>query len=115
MDLETIEKPLDVTAFTSAMIDEEIEKEAGVKSSSDKKSISLLFLKKPLLKISKLRLGPYHSEHVKENKLSAKMGRRDIQFYDVYKLGKPEDDVQRIQDKGYRLDGVLEGDDDDEG
>ena len=68
-----------------------------------------LFSKKPLLKISKLRLGQYQNGHLQANKLSNKMGRRDIQFYDLYKLKKPEESVTSLQDKGYLLDGVLTG------
>ena len=37
------------------------------------------------------------------------MGRRDIQFYDLYKLDKPEKDVEKLQDKSYAIDGILRG------
>ena len=37
------------------------------------------------------------------------MGRRDIQFYDLYKREKPDTDVEKLQDKGYLLKGVLQG------
>ena len=46
---------------------------------------------------------------MQENKLSEKMGRRDIQFYDLYKREKPDTDVEKLQDKGYLLKGVLQG------
>ena len=50
------------------------------------------------------------SRHIKENKLSEKMGRRDIQFYDLYKLEKPaQPDVERLKDKGFPLEGILKG------
>ena len=37
------------------------------------------------------------------------MGRRDIQFYDLYKLDKPEKDVEKLTDKSYAIDGILKG------
>ena len=57
-NLDIPEIPLDITSFTSAMIDEEIEKEAsGGKLATPKKTptTTMLFSRKPLLKISKLR------------------------------------------------------------
>lgn len=38
------------------------------------------------------------------------MGRRDIQFYDLYKLKKPAQEVENLENKGYLLDGILTGD-----
>lgn len=35
------------------------------------------------------------------------MGRRDIQFYDMYRRGKPENDVETLKAKGYQLEGIL--------
>ena len=61
------------------------------------------------MQISKLRLGKQQSKHLKENKLSEKMGRRDIQFYDLYKLDKQPVDVEKLQDKGFLLEGILKG------
>ena len=54
-------------------------------------------------------MAAHQSRHLKENKLSEKMGRRDIQFYDLYKLQKPPSDVEKLQDKGYLLEGILTG------
>mmetsp|Transcript_39539 Transcript_39539/g.51786 ORF Transcript_39539/g.51786 Transcript_39539/m.51786 type:complete len:166 (-) Transcript_39539:599-1096(-) len=74
-------------------------------------SVKQLFSKKPLLQISKLR-PTYHqgrNHHFKPNKLSEKMGRRDIQFYDLYKLSKPDDAVEKLTDKSYALEGILRG------
>ena len=47
--------------------------------------------------------------HLIKNKLSEKMGRRDIQFYDVYKLRKPAEDVSAVHNTGYPLEGILTG------
>ena len=38
------------------------------------------------------------------------MGRRDIQFYDLYKREKPTNDCTKLTDKGYLLEGILKGD-----
>lgn len=92
---------MDFSLYTHLMLEDK-EKQ----SSSSK----FLFSKKPLLQISKLKLGIEQSQHLKRNKLSEKMGRRDIQFYDLYKLGKQPKDVENLTDKGYLLDGVLKGD-----
>ena len=37
------------------------------------------------------------------------MGRRDIQFYDLYKREKAETDVEKLKEKGYLLEGILKG------
>lgn len=37
------------------------------------------------------------------------MGRRDIQFYDLYMREKPDEEVVKLQDKNYMLDGILKG------
>lgn len=56
-----------------------------------------IFSKKPLLQISGLK--KYHDNSLDlltQNKLSDKLSRRDIQFYDLYKvdkLGKSEDAI----------------------
>ena len=94
---------IDFSLYTRAMLDDQ----ANHKESD---ACSSLFNSKPLLKISKLRLSLQQSRHLKENKLSEKMGRRDIQFYDMYKREKPASDVQKLADKGYLLDGILKGD-----
>ena len=47
--------------------------------------------------------------HVVKNKLSEKMGRRDVQFYDLYKKHRFEEDVQNMKNKGFEIDGVLSG------
>lgn len=75
-----------------------------------KASSAYLFAKKPLLQISQLKMAANQSQHLKRNKLSEKMGRRDIQFYDLYKLKKPAQEVENLENKGYLLDGVLAGD-----
>jgi hypothetical protein len=38
------------------------------------------------------------------NRLSDKMGRRDFIFYDLYKLKDSKEDVQSLQNEGYRFD-----------
>lgn len=38
------------------------------------------------------------------------MGRRDIQFYDLYKRGKPDDAIEKLENGGYVKEGILEGD-----
>ncbi len=104
---------IDFSLYTKAMIDEEKQNQsqAPKSSRSSKKSECLksLFSKKPLLQISKLRLTHHSTKHQKPNKLSNKMGRRDIQFYDLYKLDKPSDAVEKLRDKSYALEGVLKG------
>ena len=103
---------IDFSLYTKAMIDEEKQKESGgsgnTRSSKKSECIKQLFSKKPLLQISKLRM-THHSKHCKPNKLSDKMGRRDIQFYDLYKLDKPSDAVEKLEDKSYAREGVLKG------
>ena len=60
---------------------------------------SSLFSKKPLLQIAKLyNYQTDSSMHIGKDKLSEKMGRRDIQFYDLYKLDKPKELVQALID-----------------
>lgn len=73
-------KPVDVidfSLFTSAMIDAQ-QGNPGSKSSKKSESLKQLFSKKPLLQISKLRLTQFQNKHLKENKMSEKLGRRDI-------------------------------------
>ena len=43
------------------------------------------------------------------NKLSDKLGRRDIQFYDLYKLDKPEDNMKLLKAKELPFEGILKG------
>ena len=49
------------------------------------------------------------SSHLEKNKLSEKMGRRDVRFYDLYKKHRFEDDVQNLKNHGLHVDGVLAG------
>lgn len=66
-----------------------------------------LFSKKPLLNISQLkRFYDNSSLHLVKDKLSEKMGRRDIQFYDLYKHRKQED-VDAVNSKDFPIEGVL--------
>ena len=69
-------------AAQAGLSEEEREKQKKrAKTNSD-----MLFSKKPLLSISKLRKNyAAQGSHLVKNKLSEKMGRRDIQFYDLYK------------------------------
>ena len=85
---------IDFSLYTSAMINEEAAKKTEQKSGHT--AITQLFAKKPLLQISKLRQTVHQSRHLKPNKLSDKMGRRDIQFYDLYKLDKTPKDVEKL-------------------
>ena len=67
-----------------------------------------LFSKKPLLQISKLK--NYHgdnSAHIVKDKLSDKMDRRDVTFYDLYKLHKPDESVNLLAHNHYPLENVL--------
>lgn len=41
------------------------------------------------------------SDHMIRCKLSEKMGRRDIQFYDLYKLNEPAKAVTELKKEGY--------------
>ena len=59
---------------------------------SNQKIKPALFSKKPLLNIGQLKNYEGNtSTHISKNKLSEKMGRRDIQFYDLYKRNKPRE------------------------
>ena len=67
-----------------------------------------LFSKKPLLQISKLKkFVDNSSEHISKDKLSEKLGRRDIQFYDLYKLNSKDEDVTKLIQSEYPSKGVL--------
>lgn len=44
------------------------------------------------LQIAKLALNTNKTAHIERNKLSDKLGRRDVQFYDLYKLQMPQED-----------------------
>ena len=57
-----------------------------------------LFNKKPLLSIGQLKVKEKESVHVKKDKLSEKLGRRGIKFYDLYMHHKEEKDVRMLQD-----------------
>lgn len=52
--------------------------------------------KQAFLDISKLG-----GEHLQTNKLSEKMNRRDIQFYDLYKLNEPPKSITELKKEGY--------------
>lgn len=67
-----------------------------------------LFNKKPLLSIGKLKLHNSESVHLKKDKLSEKLGRRGIKFYDLYKLHKEDKDVRALMGEGFALNGILE-------
>ena len=45
---------------------------------------------------------------VQMDKLSDKLGRRDIKFYDLYKKHKEDKDVRALKDEGFKLEGVLD-------
>ena len=67
-----------------------------------------IFTKKPLLQISALRrFNDNTSVHLEPNKLSDKLNRRDIQFYDLYKFGKPEEDLNSLLQSQLSREGVL--------
>lgn len=46
--------------------------------------------------------------HLQQNKLSDKMGRRDIQFYDLYKLNEPQASVQELKQTGHDTNGIYD-------
>jgi hypothetical protein len=48
------------------------------------------------------------NHHIQRNKLSEKMGRRDIQFYDLYKLNEPISAVQELRQEGYWTEGIYD-------
>jgi hypothetical protein len=60
-----------------------------------------LFNKKPLLSIAKLKVREKEIIHLKKDKLSDKLGRRDVKFYDLYKHRKDEKDVIMINEQGF--------------
>ena len=65
--------PIDFSLYTRAMLDEEKSMKPGGAPAINKDESSttqFLFSKKPLLKISKLRLTPHQPFHLKENRLS---------------------------------------------
>ena len=41
--------------------------------------------------------------------MSDKLGRRCIQFYDLYKLEKPANEVDKLKDRCYPIEGILQG------
>lgn len=55
-----------------------------------------IFSKKPLLSIADLRLKPGATKHLIKNKLSDKLGRRGIKFYDLYRHHKEDKDVRAL-------------------
>lgn len=40
------------------------------------------------------------SKHITQNKLSDKLSRRDVQYYDLYHLQEPKEDYQRFKCEG---------------
>jgi hypothetical protein len=52
--------------------------------------------KSELIQIKALR-----GSHLEQNKLSDKMGRRDIQFYDLYRLNEPQQAVNELKKEGF--------------
>lgn len=71
-----------------------------------------IFSKKPLLSIADLRLKPGATKHLIKNKLSDKLGRRGIKFYDLYRHHKEDKDVRALQAEGFKLDGIMEDEQD---
>lgn len=57
------------------------------------------------LQISELKSA---NPHLTSNKLSDKMGRRDIQFYDLYKLNEPQTSVQELKQTGNGTEGIYD-------
>ena len=47
------------------------------------------------------------SAHISRNKLSDKMGRRDVAFYDLYKKKEPIEDYHALKDRNFRHEDVL--------
>lgn len=73
-----------------------------------------LFNKKPLLSIAKLKVKDGEAVHLKKDKLSEKLGRRGIKFYDLYRHNKEDKDVRDLQDSGFKLRGIMDMDNDEE-
>jgi hypothetical protein len=74
-----------------------------------------MFSKKPLVQIQKLK--KYDSSatlHMSKNKLSEKMGRRDILFYDLYKNSVPQELVMDLANKHLPYEEVLKCGEDNE-
>ena len=67
-----------------------------------------IFAKKPLLNISALVSTSRSVKHIQKDKLSDKMGRRDIIFYDLYKLKEPPEAVAKLQENGFNFHGILD-------
>lgn len=81
---------IDFSHYTRLMLDE-----MGQLPPTTKLS---LFNKKPLLSIAKLKVRTDKTQHVQKNKLSEKLERRGIKFYDLYMHHKEEKDVRMLQD-----------------
>ena len=82
----------DVTS-TSSNADKALEKiDLTIYIKEMLKPSSLPAYKQELISIKRLE-----GDHLVANKLSDKLGRRDIQFYDLYKLGEPKNELAEVQ------------------
>lgn len=50
----------------------------------------------PAYKSELISIKQLDGDHLVANKLSEKLGRRDIQFYDLYKLGEPKAELAEV-------------------
>jgi len=67
-----------------------------------------MFSKKPLVQIQKLKKYDNSATlHMSKDKLSDKMGRRDILFYDLYKNFVPQEQVMDLANKHLPYEEVL--------
>lgn len=57
-----------------------------------------LFKKKPYLSIRDLQC---KSKHIVQNKLSDKLSRRDVHYYDLYALHEPGEDYENAMRDGF--------------
>lgn len=46
--------------------------------------------------------------HLVPNKLSEKMNRRDVQFYDLYKLAEPREAVLELKEEGFLEENIYQ-------
>ena len=103
---------LDFNWYINQMIIEEEEKVQKTSEQNNEKEVNKVsiidreqrlnrfhtFKKKPLLSISNLQS---ITKHIKRNKLSEKLSRRDVQYYDLYALKEPPEDYERMREEGF--------------
>lgn len=82
---------LDFNYYLNQMIAEQENKQVAENSNHT-------FNKKPFLSIKDLQS---ITKHISKNKISDKLSRRDIQYYDLYALQDPPEDYDTMRNEGY--------------